>query len=262
MILTVKTFDIEAAGRELARRLTRPMPVLALQNGLGVERRLASTLSGEGWPGAERLVVRGVNTIPATFLGPGRVRLAGEGEVVLGLDDRSDGPGAGFGPLLSGAGVRVRYVDAIAREVWRKVLVNASINPVTAEFGVENGRLAEDPWRGISVALLSEARAVAQSEGFAFTQEEAEADLFRVVRATAHNRSSMLQDLDRGRPTELDAISGALLEIGQRRGLDLPNTRRAVRRIRDRIARRTPGGPVRSGTEPGAPDGGRGATDY
>jgi 2-dehydropantoate 2-reductase len=239
VILTVKTFDLEEAGRELARRLARPMPVLAVQNGLGVEARLAGALSSAGWPEAERLVVRGVNTIGATFLGPGRVRLAGDGELVLRREERPDGLPTGFGGLLAHAGVRVRYVDAIDREVWRKVLVNAAINPVTAEFRVENGRLAEDPWRGLSLALLSEARAVAQSEGFAFSQEEAEAELFRVVRTTARNRSSMLQDLDRGRPTELDAISGALLEIGHRHGLDLPNTERAVRRIRARVALRT-----------------------
>ena len=235
VILTVKTFDIEAAGSALARGLAGPTLVLALENGLGVEGRLAGALSSAGWPGAGRWVERGVNTIPATLTGPGRVRLAGDGEVILGRTGPADGAPEAFGPLLSRAGIRVRFVDSIAREVWRKALVNAAINPVTADFGVENGRLADDPWRGQAIALLHEARAAAGSEGFDFTEEEAEGELFRVVRATARNRSSMLQDLDAGRPTEVDAISGALLDIGRRHGLPMPSTERAVRRIRARV---------------------------
>jgi 2-dehydropantoate 2-reductase len=244
VILTVKTFDLEEAGHALGRGLARPTPVLALQNGLGVEPRLAAALSSAGWAEPERYVVRGVLSVPATLLGPGRVRLAGDGEVVLPRAATSGGVEEGFGNLLEKAGLRVRYVDEIAREVWKKLLVNAAVNPVTAEYGVENGRLAEDPWRGQAVALLEEARAVAAAEGFRFARDESEGELFRVVRSTARNRSSMLQDLDAGRPTELDAISGALLELGARHGLAMPSTERAVRRIRAQVARRSRSGPA------------------
>ncbi|HUI38720.1 MAG TPA: 2-dehydropantoate 2-reductase, partial [Thermoplasmata archaeon] len=243
VILTVKTFDLEAAGMAIARGIDAPTPVLALQNGLGIEARLAASLTSGGWPVAERQVVRGVNTIPATFLGPGRVRLAGDGEVVLGRSGASDG---GFASLLGGAGVRVRLVDSIDREVWKKALVNAAINPVTADHGLENGALVRDPWRGQALGLLHEARAVAEAEGFPFAAVDAEGELFRVVRATARNRSSMLQDLDAGRPTEVDAISGALLEIGRGHGLRLPNTERAVARIRTRVRERAAGSPPRA----------------
>jgi 2-dehydropantoate 2-reductase len=114
--------------------------------------------------------------------------------------------------------------------------VNAAINPITADQGIENGALLKEPWRGQAERLLREAQAAARAEGFDFSDEEADRELWRVVRATAQNRSSMLQDLDRGRPTEIEAISGEILAAGGRHGIDLPQTRRALQRIRRREA--------------------------
>ena len=107
---------------------------------------------------------------------------------------------------------------------------------MTALHDVLNGRLRESPWREEALELLEEARRVAAAEGVAIDRGEAEAALWRVVDATSSNRSSMLQDLDRGRPTEIEAISGALLTRAARHGLELPATRRAYERIRARAS--------------------------
>jgi 2-dehydropantoate 2-reductase len=232
LVLAVKAFDLEEAARTLTDALAAPAPILAIQNGLGIEEELSAVLAEAGWPGPRRHIVRAVNSIPVTFVGPGRVRLGGSGEVLLGPGGSEDA----FATVLARAGVSVRRVPAIEREVYRKLLVNAAINPVTADHVVENGRLATEPWRGQALALLHEARSVAAAEGFEFSADEAERELFRVVHATAANRSSMLQDLDAGRPTEIDAISGELLELGRRHHLVLPQTERVVRRIRARAA--------------------------
>jgi 2-dehydropantoate 2-reductase len=241
-VLTVKTFDLETAGRSIAERLDARRPILATENGLGIESTLARGLEAGGWPDAAALVVRTVHSIPVTWVGPGRVRLAGEGEMLFAQGGTASAEAAGseseaFAALFESAGFRVRRVPDFDREVWRKALVNAAINPVTADHGIPNGRLSEDPWRDQALRLLAEARDVAEREGFAFPSEEAEGDLWRVVKATAQNRSSMLQDVERGRPTEIDAISGAILALGRRHGLSLPATRRAAERIRARAAR-------------------------
>jgi 2-dehydropantoate 2-reductase len=240
IILTVKARDIDTACASLARSLVHPAPVLLLQNGLGIRAQAIAALSRSGWAYAPKWVTRGIQIVAATFLGPGRVRLAGDGEILLG-DDGLVGGLNGFDALLAGAQIPVRVVESIAREEWRKALVNAAINPLTADHGFENGRLAEEPFRGLALALTEEARQVAAAEGFAFTPEEAEQELFRIIRATATNRTSMLQDLEAGRPTEIDAISGRILEKGRQHGLTLPHTQRMVERIRARERTATAG---------------------
>lgn len=236
VLLAVKSFDLATSAEAVARSLPGPRPTLTLQNGLGNGAATVDGLGRGGWRHPAEWVVVGINSVPATFAAPGIVRQAGEGEVLLGAPG-PEVPSARvelFRSIFERAGLTVRVVPDIARELWRKLLVNAAINPVTADHGVLNGQLARDPWRGQALRLLHEALKVAAAEGQPFASEEAEADLWRVVRATAENRSSMLQDIERGRPTEIDAISGAILEAADRHGVSVPMTRRAVERIRAR----------------------------
>jgi 2-dehydropantoate 2-reductase len=233
LLLTVKTFDLETASAAIADAFSSPVPILLPQNGLGVEPPVARTLHAHGWPDRDQRLVRATHSIPVTFLGPGRVRQAGEGELLLSAHPPPELQAATdrFRNLLRSAGTPVRDVEEMDRELWRKSLINAAINPITADHGIANGRLSEDPWRGQALELLGEARTAAQLAGVQFTQQESELDLFRVVRLTATNHSSMLQDLERGRPTEIDSISGVILATGRAHGVELPGTRRAISRI-------------------------------
>ncbi len=243
VLVTVKTFDLVRTATELARALS-PRPTLFLQNGLGILPTARNALAVGGWADPATYLVRGVNSIPATWVGPGEVRETGLGEVLLPVPGEA-GPAAGaarlFRMVLEGARVPVEAVPEFEREVWRKALVNAAINPVTAARGVTNGELLSEPRRTEALQLLGEALAVARSAGFDFTSEEVTRDFERIARATASNRSSMLQDLDRGRPTEIDAISGEILREAARHGLDLPATRAIVAEITARASRATPG---------------------
>ncbi|MGD0250340.1 MAG: 2-dehydropantoate 2-reductase [Thermoplasmata archaeon] len=233
--VTTKTFDLAAAAATLARAVRSPVPTLLPQNGLGVEAIANDALASAGWSDPSRWTVRAVHSVPVTWVGPGVVRQAGTGEILL---PETTGPTAfcvrRFEQLFSGAGFTVRTVRAFDREVWRKVLINAAINTVTAVRGVPNGRLLEEPARGEALALLREALTVARAAGHEFSEEEAVRDFEHVARATAENRSSMLQDMDRGRPTEVDSISGALLRIAVAHGLDLPATRAVTEELRRR----------------------------
>ena len=236
--IAVKSYDLERCVTALEG--LDPVPTLLIQNGLGIERVAERGLRAAGIGGWAEQLVRTVVSLPATWVSPGVARQAGHGEFLLprpsgGARDRAVERWSG---LLASAGLVVREPEDFDREIWRKLLVNAAINPVTADHGIPNGRLAEDPWRGQALALLHEARSVAALEGQSFDAAEAERDMFSVVRATASNRSSMLQDLDRGRRTEVEAILGELLRRGEARGLQLPQTRRAV----DRLRRRAPDG--------------------
>jgi 2-dehydropantoate 2-reductase len=90
---------------------------------------------------------------------------------------------------------------------------------------VPNGALLEGADHARALRLLHEAARGAAAAGFRFGDTEIEADFERVVRSTAANRSSMLQDLDHGRRTEIDAISGELLRAAASSGIDLPETK-------------------------------------
>jgi len=239
VLVAVKTFHLRAAAAAIAREIEPATPVLLLENGLGVEAAAEAGLREGGWDAPGTWLVRGINSVPSTWVAPGLVRETGRGEVLLpSLEE----PIAGrahiplFRDLLDGAGIPVRLVPGFAREVWRKALVNAAINPVTALHGVTNGELLREPLRSEAVRLLREAQRAARAAGFVFENREIDADFERVARATAENRSSMLQDLDRGRPTEIDAISGELVRAAADRGIDLPATRAAVDAVRARVA--------------------------
>ncbi|HYA54408.1 MAG TPA: ketopantoate reductase family protein [Thermoplasmata archaeon] len=246
-IVTTKTFDLEAAATSLAGSLP-PHPVLFLQNGLSILPVAHRALRSGGWTDPSPFAVRAVNSIPALWVGPGEVKETGSGEILLPVPGEA-GPAAGaahlFRMLFDGARVPTEAVPEFEREVWRKALVNAAVNPVTAVHGVTNGELLKEPYRTEALELLGEALAVARAAGFGFTSEEVTRDFERIVLATAANRSSMLQDLDHGRPTEVDAISGEILREAIRHGLDLPATRAIVAKVVARSARTGPG-PQRS----------------
>lgn len=233
-LMTVKSFDLAPASEALARAV-RPVPTALLGNGLGIEEVAGRGLRAGGWPRPEEMIVRAVHTVPATFLGPGVVRASGTGEVVLPDPGTAGGAAAAvrtFAQLFSEAGLAVRTSRTFELELWRKAAVNAAINPVTATRRVPNGELAAGTARREAERLLAEAVAVARASGLDLSEEVARADLDRVVRATAENRSSMLQDVERGRPTEIDAISGEILRRGRALGLDLPATAEAIDRVR------------------------------
>ncbi len=235
--LAVKTFDLERAATALARAHPTPVPTLLAQNGLGVEALAHPALAAGGWAEPERWTVRAVHSVPATWIGPGVVREAGSGEVLFpepGPPRDGADPARTWRALLEEAGFAVRVVPQFEREVWRKALVNAAINPVTALRGVPNGALLEGAAHTEALTLLAEARVAAGAAGFRFSEAEAVRDFERIARATASNRSSMLQDLDRGRPTEIDAISGEILRVAGSHGIDLPATRAAHDAIRRR----------------------------
>ena len=245
-LVTTKTFDLGTAAAELARALP-PHPVLFVQNGLGILPAARDGLRAGGWPDVMSYAVQGVNFVSATLVGPGEVRETGFVQILLPVPGEA-GPAAGaarlFRMLFERAQVTVEAVPEFEREVWRKALLNAAVNPVTAVHRVTNGAVLEEPLRTEALELLGEALAVARAAGFGFTSEELTRDFDRVLRASADNRSSMLQDLERGRPTEIDAISGEILREAARHGLELPATRAMVARVTELASR------PRSGAQP------------
>jgi 2-dehydropantoate 2-reductase len=123
---------------------------------------------------------------------------------------------------LSATGTPSRAVDDIRVHVWRKLVGNAAVNALTALHRVPNGALLErHDLRADFEATAREAGAVARASGIDLGADPV-ALAQALVRATAANRSSMLQDAERGAPTEIEALNGAISRTGQTLGVPTP----------------------------------------
>ncbi len=211
-LVLVKSWQTRRAARHLAGCLAPEGVALTLQNGLGNLDVLEEAL------GPERAAL-GVTTSGATLLGPGRVRAGGAGPVYLAPHPRL-GPIAG---LLRVAGFAVDEVPDVEGLLWGKLAVNAAINPLTALLRVPNGDLLERPHaREIMAAAAAEVAEVAAALGIRLSSGRVDEQAFDVARRTSGNRSSMLQDVERRAPTEIDAICGAVVDFGRRKGVPTP----------------------------------------
>lgn len=215
VLLTVKAYDtLEAAG-QVAEAAPHAM-LVTLQNGLDNDEQVA-----EAAPGLKSCAA--ITSFGVTYEGPGHVRHAGEGETVLGRMACSPTEASRIADILSGAGLPVSFVENIRGHIWLKGIVNHCINPLTVIFHCLNGALLEHAdFRRQMEDLCAEAVSVADAVGVHMPTEDPMSKVAEVARRTAQNRSSMLQDVDRGKPTEIDHITGQIIRLGKQHGLELP----------------------------------------
>lgn len=238
-LVLVKSWQTERAARQLAECLAGDGLAVTLQNGLGNREILSkyldrpittesteitenikdSVLSVNSVVNKSSRVALGTTTTGATLLGPGLVQAGGEGVISIEAHPA-------LGPLkeaLISAGFKVEIVEDARSLVWGKLVINAAINPLTALLRVPNGELLERPAARAVMRLLAEEAAVvaaAEKVKLAFSDPAAMAE--EVARRTAANHSSMLQDVRRGAPTEIDAICGAITRAGRQHHLPTP----------------------------------------
>jgi 2-dehydropantoate 2-reductase len=117
--------------------------------------------------------------------------------------------------------------------LWTKLAVNCVINPLTAVYGCRNGALAERPELAVRVTqLCREVAQVSYAAGFTDTAQTIDNMVARVIQATAANRSSMLQDVQAGRPTEIDYITGYLLKVAAEHGVPAAHNRQIMQEVK------------------------------
>ena len=211
VLVLVKSHQTAAVAPAVARALGPDGLAVTLQNGLGNRESLEAAV-GRGRVGS------GVVAVGATLLAPGCVR-ATPGSVALG----SGAPRIEeLQALLAAAGFVVAVEKDLDRLVWRKLAVNCAINPLSALAGRLNGELLESAEsRETLVKAATEVAAVAAAKGLELGADVG-ALVLAVARETGANRSSMLQDLDRGARTEIDAMNGAVVREARALGVPVP----------------------------------------
>jgi len=224
VMVTTKSFDTEA----LLDRIAPVLPgaqFVSVQNGLGNIEAIRARVGPERTIGG--MIIIGFS-IPA----PGRVAVTVYGgEVILGRPDAersrpADAAVSRLAEVFTRAGVPARTTDNVAAAVWGKVLYNCALNALGAVLDAPYGELAAAPtWDAIG-DLVREAFAVARAEGVRLPWESAEGyiDLLaaRQLPDTAAHRASMLQDIKRGRRTEIEHMNGAIARLGAARGVPTP----------------------------------------
>ncbi len=214
IFLTVKQPQISSAISYL-QNTRGTQRILCFQNGIGHQERLKEEL-----PHAKIYVA--VTTEGAYRQSPANVRHTGSGLTSLGAWDEGDSDHhhdlQELVKLFSKTEMKIHIEDTIKERIWKKLIVNSCINPLTALLGITNGMLLESPPATQALEkLFMEAQEVAQLEGTKigplFLQE-----IVNVCRNTYLNKSSMLQDIEAGRETEIEFINGAIVRTGQQHG--------------------------------------------
>jgi 2-dehydropantoate 2-reductase len=216
IILTVKAYDTYSA-METLRLVKGEVPVLSLQNGLDNEVKIAKPI------GLER-TLGGVTSHGVTFVEPGHILHAGTGETIIGeMGGQETDKIKEIASAFSSAGIEAIVSQNIRTEIWTKGIVNAGINPLTALTGLKNGYLLSVP---ILTRLFEktclECVQVAQAEGFELNGIEMIKKTKNVARFTADNKSSMLQDIEKQRRTEIDSINGRIAKLGKKHAIATP----------------------------------------
>jgi 2-dehydropantoate 2-reductase len=217
VLMLVKAYDTGTATRAIAPYICHDATVVTLQNGLGNAAQIRKHL-----PPSQH-VLSGVTSQAARRVSPGLILHTGEGPTVIGYDGDVEHVAArDLAAILASAGLPATATGDIDWFIWQKVAVNAAINGLTAVAGVPNGALSSRPsLLAAAEALADEAAAVAAAHGYHLVALQR--TLRDTIRATAENRSSMLQDVEAGRRTEVDAIYGSLIAAGRAHGLASPS---------------------------------------
>lgn len=220
LLVSTKAAAVDPAIHGIRHRLQAHSTVLVLANGMGFAGDLPHGLTA----------FRGTTTDGAWRHPAGHTVQAGSGTTRIGL------PGVAMAPpdWFRNSWGRLRdcqWDNAIETTLWRKLAINCVINPLTAAYRCRNGELASATYRPLLAALCSEVSAACRATGRDSVASLLLEDVLAVIHGTAQNRSSMLQDVLGGRPTEIDFINGYLLGHPAVAGLELPLNRRLIRAI-------------------------------
>lgn len=218
VIIASKAYDVVSLAPLAATLLKETGVAFALSNGLGHFQTLAQYVG-------QHRTLAATTTHGAYKEIEGLVRWAGQGELHLASTP--------FGPTPASVESLVQLLESVSLSpilmpdademIWGKVLLNLSINPLAALAGVKNGALLSAGLFDACMAIYREAAKVARLERISVVDEAGFEHLLRqVLESTRENSCSMLQDIKRGRATEIESLNQAIVRIAEGHGLEVP----------------------------------------
>ncbi len=218
LIVAVKAYDTRAVAASYRGMVPPETTVLSLQNGLGNVETLQSTLKNE--------TLAGSTAEGAFSLGPGSVDHTGRGLTVIG-DPRGTNKDTCFRVKLAfeSAGFQTKTSSNIRGVLWTKAIVNAAINPLSSLTRLPNGALATNAAiQEIARTVMDEGTSVSHAARIRLVGDPRKL-WRRILLSTRANKSSMLQDIERGKMTEIRELNGAILSEGEKTRVSTPVNR-------------------------------------
>jgi 2-dehydropantoate 2-reductase len=190
--------------------------VATVQNGIGNEETLARHVTR---------VIRGTTFPAGKLLEPGHVQWDVKGDTTLGpFGDTPLEPVAQLADACTRGGMPTHAVEDARGPQWRKVIFNASTNPIGALTGLTHGRVCERPdLRALVTGLVDEGKAVAAAQGIVLDADPEELiDHAAKPEVAYDHKASMLQDVEARRQTEIDYLNGGIVRFGREHGVPTP----------------------------------------
>lgn len=231
VLVAVKTYDTAAALEPLRGTPLAHVPFVAFQNGLESVEQIEYVF------GHHCGIALAPTTEAVLRVSAGAARRMGQGSTRIGWANGHAGDETALDALVRALGgdLSIDQVDPVEPYVWGKLVANAAINPLTALAGIRNGELTRRPdLRERAARIAREVASVAERSGVELPFGDPVAFVEDVALITASNRSSMLEDLEAGRPTEIEAIVGAVVRRATALGVDVPE----CSRVRDEVRAR------------------------
>ena len=215
LIITVKAYDTKLVASSYRGMIDNQATILSLQNGLGNLEILQKYL--------KRPTLGGSTTEGALSIEPGKVLHTGNGSTIIGSPESfASKIGSEIKRTFNVAGFRTVIESNIAGVLWSKTIVNAAINPLTALTRMSNGALSKSSSMiEIGSQTILEGMTVSRAEHIKLVGDPRK--LWRkILTSTRENKSSMLQDIERGKRTEIRQLNGAIVSLAKRVGIRVP----------------------------------------
>ncbi len=226
IIVSVKAYETEAVAGQLRNIISDNTYLMLAQNGYGNFETASKYIPAHQ-------IILGRVIFGSETIGAGEARVSviaddvilGSPENLIDIDVLQQ-----FAAIFSQAGIPTRASNEIMRYVWGKIIYNSALNPLGAILEVPYGKLAEITCsRDLMDQVIEEIFSVLEAAHQATMWENAAAyrkDFYaQLVPSTAAHHASMLQDIQRGRKTEIDSLNGAVVVLGEKYGIDTPANR-------------------------------------
>ena len=208
IVLATKAIDNKKTLNEIKHLIKKNNIILCLQNGFGNEDEIKEIVDCE--------VIRAIITAGTTFLEPGNVNCSNLGNVFLENSKSSNK----IVEAMEKTGIKTEISEDIKDKIWTKLIVSSVMNTLTAIFKVKNGELSRCP--ELVKSIIDEAVSVANKEGLSYNKDEMLERVNEIIQASGENKSSMYQDILKGRKTDHDYMNNAIVRLGKKQGIECP----------------------------------------
>ena len=219
ILICTKSFSTLNASKIAKNLISKNGSCISIQNGIGNENIISSILGFE--PVLGGIITHGANKEDSTT-----INWAGQGEIIIGkmpLTKISNEVIDEITELLNDVGLNASNVQDIRLNLWSKLAINAAVNPLAAICGVKNGELLNPQLFECASSAMFEVLNVARGIGIEVPNNFEMLDtLTQILNSTKENKCSMLQDIMKGKKTEIDSICGEVIRKAEELGIQTP----------------------------------------